>query len=249
MNKRNIVFIFSISLLALSFSVFQYFKSFQAELASATGTKPSNGHLWSEMECDSSGLCVSGTNVGIGTSDTAANKLRVVGNIGVDGNIGVNGVINATSNVCISGGSCLSDIAGFINSQPIAGGTTHNRANCTSTNSIDGSTKGALVTEVGIANPICRFAGNDCPTGWNKYENWKTTIPTYYAGGYNPPSQGYIYNSYCIINCTTGSHAWANIATETCSYRDGISAAVDPDHCASGFVYNGYATITQTGCF
>ena len=92
MNKKNLIFIASISLLALSLSVFQYVKQFQAEYTSAaySTTKPANGHTWGEMECSST-LCLTGENTGLGTS-TPGYKLDVQG-----------GQINASGGLCIAG--------------------------------------------------------------------------------------------------------------------------------------------------
>ncbi len=92
MNKKNLIFIASISLLALSLSVFQYVKQFQTEFTSAaySTTKPANGHTWSEMECSST-LCLTGGNTGLGTS-TPGYKLDIQG-----------GQINASDGLCIAG--------------------------------------------------------------------------------------------------------------------------------------------------
>ena len=71
MNKK-ILIISLIVFLGLSIAAQQYIKEFQSDFANATIVKPANGHLWSEMECNTDGLCISGSDesqkVGIGIS-------------------------------------------------------------------------------------------------------------------------------------------------------------------------------------
>ncbi len=59
------------------------------------------------------------------------------------------------------------------------------------------------------ADYFCKLTGSSCPAGWEKFKNWSTTSAKTCRGG------GFLGFSG---NCTTGSHNWANIKTETCSY-------------------------------
>jgi len=247
MNKRSLIFIVSISLLALSFSVFQYFKSFQAEFANATGPKPVNGHLWSEMECDSSGLCVNGTNVGIGTINPNK-KLEVNGEILANGKISTTG----TNDICNGAGACLSQLNSFIGSQPIAGGTNHSRTQCTTAG-------GTLVYQDGLANPICQFnnsAGVSCPTAatsngtsvWYQYDYWSTTLNTTCDGSYWETDSWGRVNHTCTdrvgVTCSVSGHTWSNQAIATCVYNQYI------DYPCNYFNQpTCYAKTTQIGCY
>jgi hypothetical protein len=248
MNKKIILIIF-VTLLAFSFSVYQYAKEFQAEFTSAAGTKPANGHLWSEMECDSSGLCVDSTNgrVGIKTS-TPSKELEVKGS----------GLF--TEDVCNGAGACLSQINGFIGSQPIAGGTSHDRGMCT----VAG---GTLIPETTLANPICRFDRSTCPSGWTQYDNWSTTTPTAITSGASITCNGFTCSCPAATG-SSGSHSFSNATVEargtfaaiywntTCTcgatYPSTVSQACYIDNGMYRGVQVGglsYATITQIGCY
>lgn len=243
MKKRNIVFLFFLSLLALSFSAFQYFKAFQAQFVDAIGTKPTNGHFWSEMECDSAGLCVNSATgrVGIGVTDPTR-KLEV------NGDISSTGVITAATNVCLASGVCLSDISSYISAQPITG-SSHSFNMCTTTPDANGYGE---VVNIGTAqNPvwICKFDASSCPAGlnsqpnWIKYNNYSTTVNVGYAG---------IAGGY---SCSTGGHAFSNAATESCTYTQACcGGCCGGEYCTCDCNYycvsnTGYATVTQVGCY
>lgn len=86
MNKSNTFIIAFVSLLGLSLAIYQYVNELQAELASAASSKPANGHIWSEMECND-GLCVTGGDkVGIGATSPEY-KLDVGGQINASGGL------------------------------------------------------------------------------------------------------------------------------------------------------------------
>jgi hypothetical protein len=252
MNKKIILFII-ITLFAFSFSIYQYTKEFQIEVTDATGTKPNPGHSWSEMECDSSGLCVDSTNgrVGIGTA-SPSKKLEVNGDI----------LVSGSYDVCNGAGACLSQINSFIGSQPIAGGTNHSRSMCTAAG-------GTLVSETTLANPICRFNAATCPSGWTKYGDWSTTtavllpsIASFTCNGTTCPA--------CTTPIYTGSHSWANTGQEylyrlseylsnpLCECRADTSGTWSPGAChgpygqwayVAAYYTRGDATITQIGCY
>ncbi len=142
------------------------------------------------------------SNVGIGTA-SPSQKLEVNGNI------------LASGDICNGSGACLSQLNSFIGSQPIAGGTDHNRTNCTATNSVGGSTKGVLVYQDGLANPICRFAGSSCPSSWHQYLSWCTyPVKTCYGVGRG--------GCWYAGNCSTLEKPWANNTTapSSCAYYD-----------------------------
>lgn len=102
MNKKILIFSLVI-FLGLLLAIYQYAKEFQVEFARAVSTKPANGHLWSEMECNAGGLCVAGIDndqkVGIGTN-TPTQKLEVNGSI----------LATGTGDVCNGTGKCLNSV-------------------------------------------------------------------------------------------------------------------------------------------
>jgi hypothetical protein len=226
MNKKITIFLLAILIIVFSLSIFQYIELFHSEFVSATGVKPSNGHFWSEMECDSSGLCVDGSGLGIGTSSIGSNKLKVVGNVEVEGSI------NVSTNVCLSSGACLSDMEEFVGAQPISGGTDHTRAMCI--------TAGGELVDVGLANPVCRFASSSCPSGWYQFHSWSTTTASTVSG-----SSGEFGS---CSGCTTGYHGWSDVARESCGYTYYAGAVVcaDAHGCCSSSIS---ANISQIGCY
>jgi len=150
-------------------------------------------------------------NVGIGTS-SPSQKLEVVGNVNVTGNVVVNGSIKADS-ICLgSSGVCLSNISAFIGSLPIAGGNDHNQGACTSTNSIDGVTKGVLVTQPGLSYPICKFNGSSCPANWHQYSSYSTTASTACVG-----SGCSCACSYCGATTYSPTQPWGDHVPGTAS--------------------------------
>jgi hypothetical protein len=94
MKQKNFIILSFIVLAGFVFVSYDYFKKFEADMASAASSKPINGHYWSEMECGSDSLCVSNGMLGIGkTNPTAA--------------LDINGSINVSGDVCNSTGKCL----------------------------------------------------------------------------------------------------------------------------------------------
>ncbi len=87
MNKRKYLILFSVLLLGLGFSVYQYFQALETNSVSAvTVGTPDPGHAWSQMECSADSLCVDTVNnrLGIGTN-TPGEKLTVSGNLSITG--------------------------------------------------------------------------------------------------------------------------------------------------------------------
>lgn len=235
MNKKIIlIFLSFLVIFGLFVAIYQYVREFQADFVGAYTTKPANGHSWSEMECTSD-LCVkSGAGVGIGTEDAGSNKLKVAGNVEVVGSI------NVATNVCLASGACLTDIAGFIGSQPIAGGTNHSRKNCTDA--------GGELVDIGLANPVCRFNAASCPSSWTQFNNWSTNTEvicnycSYYAWIY--AGAGCTCNA--TASCTAAGSAWGDgrascaVPSMTCSDAGGTKSVGG---------YTCWPTTTQIGCY
>lgn len=92
---------------------------------------------------------------------------------------------------------------------------------------------GSVVTD-GTGNKFCRLSGASCPVGWVRYNNWTTTQANSgtYCGG--------LFGA-----CTTGSHAWSNMAIE--------SKTCTGDKICSMFGYvtsvTVNATVSENGCY
>ena len=78
MQKNNIIILSLLIFLTLGIVLFNYANQLTSLIAEAVAPNP--GHSWSELEC-TTGLCVTGTNVGIGTISPAA-KLTIGNNVG-----------------------------------------------------------------------------------------------------------------------------------------------------------------------
>jgi len=181
-------------------------------------------------------------NVGIGTN-SPSQKLEVGGNI------------LATGDVCNGFGSCLSQLNAWIGSQPIAGGTDHNRAACTNKTSVDGVHKGVLV-DIGLSNPVCRFEGNNCPDGWLQYKSYSTSIPIscYHCDCDCDLGNGVcgapIYGGYTWApegRCTTGFHSFSDKPRETCTFA--ASHGLCNQICGLSFGGTCTALYSQVGCY
>jgi len=253
-KKEFIIFFIVLVFLSLSFAIYQYTKELQIQFATAVGTKPSNGHLWSEMECDSAGLCVDSVNgrVGVGVTNPS-NKLEV------NGDVSSSGSVTATTNVCISSGVCLSDIPNYVASQPLYG-LAHTYSMCTSTP--DNSGYGELLNMGTTASPIwiCQFDANSCPAGmnsqpdWVQYQNWSTTVPTLYQISFCYFWSGIRNRCESTVTCggcTTGSHAWSNATPEPCQYQGTYTCNINTGMqcCNTGSTTTGYATRSKIGCY
>lgn len=87
----------------------------------------------------------------------------------------------------------------------------------------DGSTK------------FCKFNASSCPSSWLQYNNWSETQAKTCTG---------TNDATCTraTNCTTGSHAFANTAVETCGYKNDIryTGLTPGTYCSYSSVY---------GCF
>jgi len=109
------------------------------------------------------------------------------------------------------------------------------------------------VTDTDVSAKQCRFNLPSCPSGWTRYQSWSNTtaISLLPAQCINTCWWGRWY-----YNCDTGSHAWANMATETCQRRYGNQCFDNTDCNACGHppgpeceAYSATATITQIGCY
>lgn len=89
----------------------------------------------------------------------------------------------------------------------------------------------------------CRFVQASCPAGWTKYQNLSTT------------QSNSCYGNTCGVgsSCSTGGHAFSNVAREYCSYtRDymGQSGGRNPvPECRSMGSDVCYAILTSVGCY
>ena len=110
------------------------------------------------------------------------------------------------------------------------------------------------VVSLGGAAAFCRFTGGSCPSGWNQYENWSTTVvpacSCVCAGG-GCCSGSYTATSVCgshtyvAVSCSNLHHPWSNTAKES------VSAGAKGGGCAwyDCCCCNIYAQITQIGCY
>ncbi len=72
---------------------------------------------------------------------------------------------------------------------------------------------GGQIADAGGAY-VCRRTGSSCWNGWSRYKRWSATSSKFCSGTCANP-----------VSCTTGSHAWADKAAETCGYTEaGIKA-------------------------
>ncbi len=75
---------------------------------------------------------------------------------------------------------------------------------------------GEVVTvEEGIK--ICRLNAAVCPGSFTQYKNWSTTT----ADSVSRTNQAYGDSSPVTCSCSTGSHAWGNVAREGCQTTQG----------------------------
>ncbi len=111
---------------------------------------------------------------------------------------------------------------------------------------------GGTVVDSDVELKQCRFNTSSCPSGWNQYKNFSTTLQQTFTR----------YESYhqCTASCAVSGHAWGNVARECCSLRTcwtGSSGCSGCSHCGS--CWNGYdsacdysqhlAQISQIGCY
>lgn len=126
--------------------------------------------------------------------------------------------------------------SGWIELGADSGGTTldlyngfHSSEQCTTLG-------GEVLTISG--SKICRLSSGNCPTGWSQYQNWSSTNSQLCGGSY----------PFACNPCSTGGHAWGNIARETCTY----DMPIPPGGCAwdePSTPNTCYAIRTQIGCY
>jgi len=220
-KKLRIFFLITLIIIGIGSGVFQYVKTFQAEIVSAyQNNKPAAGHSWTEMQCTSD-LCITNNKVGVGT-DSPSQKLEV------------NGSILATTDICNGSGACLSQIEDFIGAQPTAGGTDHTREMCTSA--------GGTLVDIGLANPLCRFDLSACPSEWHQYFNWGTQPVVTCTHAFNC--------SWCAdSSCTIGPYPWGNNAIATCTYYTFLGACNSQSNCTLQNPATCTSYYTQVGCY
>lgn len=98
----------------------------------------------------------------------------------------------------------------------------------------------------GILDPAsnsCQFSGGSCPSGWTKYNSWSTTVSNTCNGAHVGSCSG-------RTSCATGSHAWANIETETCSYKNETTGQtwIPTNYCQTDWGLAGCYTNDQLRC-
>jgi hypothetical protein len=267
MNKK-IAIIFSILLLSLIATAFQYVEVLKSEIVKAYSvTKPANGHSWTEIEC-TSGLCIINDKVGIGT-DSPSQKLEVNGSILASGAGDIcNGAgkclssvfqtnsISGTNSVCPSGQSPIMKAIGGIwytaTAPQVA--TSWNQVACGAVVTSDGtpllvngihtqqqcvSAGGTVVLATGSLNQ-CRFNAATCPSGWVHFNSWCTAISV--TGG--PGS----YTDGCgTSSCTSLGHEWADAPVYPCTWCPHLTYNWAGCYCQSPA--SAVASITQIGCY
>ena len=88
----------------------------------------------------------------------------------------------------------------------------------------------------GSAGCICRFTGTACPSGWTKHSNWSTTNGKSCVG------------SACASgSCSSGEHAFADLATESCTYGSGGTAG-SYGTCSGFTTKTCTSTVVEVGC-
>ncbi len=108
----------------------------------------------------------------------------------------------------------------------------HTATNCTN--------QGGTVVDDGSGNSFCKFTTNSCPSGWNQYLEWSTTIPR---------TCGPCGSMYCNrVPVTTDSHNWDNVVQESRTYKCPIRSGGMCDYISVPTNYC-YATIVEIGCY
>jgi hypothetical protein len=98
---------------------------------------------------------------------------------------------------------------------------------------------GGLVRSTGSSS-ICEFTGTSCPAGWTRLNNWGSTNTNSCS---NPDGGGVNGNG----SCATGSHAFANTVTETCTYCGQVIYAMGSQQCVSTATCT--ANLVSVGCY
>lgn len=119
---------------------------------------------------------------------------------GCGGIITKNGV--ESCGTCTGGLSCNAVKPNVCGSPPLYAGT-HDENDCEMR---VGQVRGiGIVGDAGGPQTLCELAGTACPSGWTRLANWGSTQAQSGSCGCDPQP------------CTTGSHAFANVARESCS--------------------------------
>ncbi len=177
-------------------------------------------------------------NVGIGTT-APSNRLEVAGKIEADEYCDRSGrnCFNAPP-MCTGTGKalqwdgstwgCVTISGAGGGSDPFLSNNGHTAADCTAA--------GGSVYSTGYGYSICELSGASCPAGWLKKDSWSKTISQTCRGG----------SGGCGSTCSTSSHYFGNLSTETCSYKlgdqpggPGESCYERPRTCGAKIVANG----------
>ena len=90
--------------------------------------------------------------------------------------------------------------------------------------------EGGEVVSDGSGNEFCRVSSSSCPTGWNQYHQWSTTLDKC-CGDCDGGCGG------TPLCCDVYGHSWSDQTQESCTYTGGM----DEKTC--------YATMTEIGCY
>ena len=223
--------------------------------------------------------------------DLQARKSFAVGNYSASevqslnsGDIRTSGVIivgNGTTNVpgAIRFNDTSASFEGYSGSswKPLGGSEGNPLVNSFHTQGQCTANHGELISISGAAYPFCRINATECPSGWNQYLHWSTTV----AGQQVPDLPAVTCLSRSCPNKCTGailkwSHIWSDSPQETLKYCDvmgwdmsspsccmlsgdpnpGTSTGCNQGNDLNGHyeMYNGCgdkasATVTQIGCY
>lgn len=232
-------------LIGLMFGLYQYFQALHVENVSAVTVGTSNpGHNWSSMECSSDTICIDTVNKRVGIGTNIPSKT-----------LEVNGDIKVAGDVCTAGGVCLSALGVAVSGTALINGV-HSYKNCTDA--------GGTVVGTGQIGDQCRFNAAACPLAWTRFRLWSTTTPKTVSGTlYHTGVAAACGTNTCTVSdpfiatTTTGSHAWADLATETSVSETAYAGygAGDAGCCCWGSYYcvttnfAATANITQIGCY
>ncbi len=102
---------------------------------------------------------------------------------------------------------------------------------------------GGTLRAISGGDYLCEFAGSSCVAGWTKLSNWSSTQSRSCSGSNSNGCSG-------ATSCSTGNHAFANTAPESCTYRSsGLEGVGDSPSCGTDSHTCGPATLLSVGCY